>query len=235
MFYYIKDSPKNLYFQLIPKNGSSSILSSLINYDNTNYGGWTYSNVYGSIPQKVKALNYNKESFFNHVYNSKDTVAIVSLRDPYKRLVSAFLNKILDYPDLRFFKPFFERYGRDAATFNNNKIFYFDAFVDMILEFEKNISMLDRHVEKQSKLITLESDKIDYDIFLNTDNLHSDWNRVLDVFPKMPQLPKKKVNTSETNKFILELAGRNMKKIESIYEDDFSLFYDKIVENRGNL
>jgi hypothetical protein len=219
MFYYIKETPVNLFFNLIPKNASSSILTALINYKSFNVPDSGYENVYSLVSQKNLMLNENPA--LAKILSQNNSFKVTALRDPYKRTVSTFLNKILN-PDQRFFKVFFNRYTEDKDLLNKNPAFYFDRYIEMLSEF-KNLSDLDGHAQDQHSLLEICGQSSNYDLALNVDTLFKDWQKVQALYPKMPNLPKQKINSSSINSFLEFLDFKNFKEIESIYQKDYEV------------
>ena len=220
MFYYIKDTPHSLYWEIIPKNGSTSILSTFLSYDkNTTQH---FKEPYAAIPDKIIALNKNKKYFLNNVLDYEKTFFLIVLRDPYKRVVSAFLNKIVDNYDSRFFKPFYQKYGTDLFKFQNNKEYYFDKFVEMI-ESEENPKNIDRHIQKQVDFIDEKILNANKKIIINLENIASNWKDLQDLFPKIPNLLEAKQNASNSQKFCELINFKHIDKILHLYKEDYNL------------
>lgn len=220
MIYYIEETPNNLFFDLIAKNATNSILNALTNYKNSNYTGEESFNGYSLVPQQVIDFNANKNLFFNNIYSEKNTINFTCIRDPYHRVVSAYINKILNGSTKEFIVDFFNIYGEDLSVFRNEKEKYFNVFIDFIEN--SNSETLDGHVKPQSKLLELELKKYDY--VFKVDELAKSWNIVMDLFPGMPNLPKNKLNASESMNFIDEIDWLGLERIKKIYQDDYDIF-----------
>jgi hypothetical protein len=220
MFYYIKDNPKNLYFQLIPKNASRSALCSLLNYNNKNYLQENCNHLNFKIPKLIETLNKNKDLFFKDVYNKEDTVSAAILRDPYEKVVSAFLNKIVYEKHPNYFLKFYRDYGRPDFSQENNLLLYFDRFVDQLAN-SNSLSEYDVHVQEQTHSLFADFKDMEYDIFLNIETLYQDWETLRNTFPKLPDLPQKALNSSGAKDFIECYGKRNIKIIKKLYQKDY--------------
>jgi hypothetical protein len=230
MFYYIKGNPYGLYWQIIPKNGSMSVLSAFLSYGKA--VSRDFKDPYAAIPKKIKNLYDSKDQFLNYLIESKKDIFLIILRDPYKRVVSAFLNKIVDSYNEKFFKPFFLKYGTDISKFQNNKEFYFDKFIEMI-EDSKNPEDLDGHIRRQADFVEkriFETNKL---IVINLDNLYSEWAQVQSFFPKMPNLPSSPKNASASEEFCKLINFKHKDKILKIYKEDYDLFNIKSYQGKG--
>jgi hypothetical protein len=62
---------------------------------------------------------------------------------------------------------------------------------------------------------------MEYDILLNLETLYQDWETLQNIFPKLPDLPQKRLNVSGTKNFIGRHGKRNIETIKQIYQKDY--------------
>jgi hypothetical protein len=217
MIYYIEDTPNNLFFDLVPKNATTSILNALTNYNNDSYSGEVDTYIYEHLPGNQLYFNQNKHLFFTEIYSASNTINFTAIRDPYQRVVSAYLNKIVDHTYTQILNDFFSMYGYDSSVFRAEKEKYFDIFIDFIEN--SNLDHLDEHIKPQSKMLHLDLNMYNY--IFKTDDISASWNKVMDIFPKMPNISKNKINTSESLNFINHTDSFGIERIKKIYQDDY--------------
>jgi hypothetical protein len=223
MFYYIQDKPKNLYFEIIPKNASTSIIRSLNFYGARTDIPELAKNPYDQLPKKVLSLNRDRQMFLDTVYDSKNTKCFIALRDPYERAVSVFLNKVLNTnKDIRFFKKFFEIYGNDIDYLKQNPEFYFLKFLELLLSVD-DPSKIDLHAESQASFFKNGPNGSEWDLVLRVESLEKDWGLLIKNFPKVPKLSRVKDNESASSSFISHLGGKGLKEVKEIYSEDYQI------------
>lgn len=223
MFYYIKDKPESLYFEIIPKNASTSIIRSLNSYGSKINSLESGKSTYDQLPRKILSLNKDRQKFLDTMYDSENTKCFISLRDPYERAVSVFLNKVLNpNKDLRFFKKFFEIYGNDIDYLRQNPEFYFLKFLELLSSVD-DPSEIDLHAEGQASFFKNGPNGSNWDLVLRVDSLEKDWNLFMKKFPKVPELSKIKDNESASSFFISHLSGKGLEQVKEIYSEDYRI------------
>jgi hypothetical protein len=218
MFYYIEEKPQSLFFDLIPKNATTSVLNSLVNYGNPNKDIVGDFYIYENLPDYPTRLNDDLE-FINKLPYMENLFKVTCFRDPYLRVVSAFADKILNsrVKGFKFTEDFFIMYGKDLDVFRNDKIKYFDIFVDLIENFD--YEKLNEHVKPQTMILKFEFKE--YNKIFNFSTISEDWKDLTNIFPLLPDLPKQKVNKSTSDELLKIFQGRNLNKIKKIYEQDY--------------
>ncbi len=119
------------------------------------------------------------------------------LRDPFKRFISAYTNRVL--------------YRKDPG--------FFEHSVDMVLEKLENKKFENKHFLPQSFFIGKDLDY--FDICCCTNTLDIFEKAINSFFKREIKFPRVKSNSSHLS---LELSKHQLKKLSCIYEDDISLF-----------
>ena len=218
MFYYIEETPQSLFFDLIPKNASTDILNALINYGNTENNIKNDFYICEHLPENMVNINQDN-NFIDTIPDIKNLFKATCLRDPYLRAVSTFYDKIINNRSTYVLKDFFEIFGKDLEVFRNDKIKYFDFFVDYLQNCDLNKS--DIHIMLQKNILKLDIKK--YDKVFNVSTISKEWSQLTKIFPKIPNLPKKIINKSNSDDFLNILNKRNLNKIKKIYEEDYEI------------
>jgi len=120
------------------------------------------------------------------------------VRDPIKRFISAYKNRILYHRDVQFK----------------------DHSIDMILDKLENNNFENKHFLPQSYF--LGNDLNYYSFWSSTDNIDIFVEKVNDFFERKIDFPK--IQTGGGN-FQINLSNFQINKIEKIYIDDFQLIY----------
>lgn len=218
MFYYIEEEPQSLFFDLIYKNASTDILNSLINYGDIDNNPQNSIFVHDNLPKNIIKINEDA-TFINNILTRKDLFKTTCLRDPYLRAVSCFVDKILNNRSTDVIKDFFDMYGKDIDVFRNDKVKYFDIFLDFIDQSDFNT--IDSHLLPQSMTLKLKIQE--YDKVFNVFTLYEEWSELTKIFPKIPNLPKKIINQSNSEDLLKILNKRGLDKVKKIYESDYEM------------
>jgi hypothetical protein len=159
------------------------------------------------------------------------------VRNPYDRLLSAYLNKLggvtkkgeiapLYRPVLRQMKQYLQREG--ISTIKNTLNITFEEFVEFI--FRNGVAQLDQHFWLQSDIACL--DIIDYDYIGRFEQLESDANEALsklgvkEPFPSAGETQVMQTRASEKMKQYYR-AENLYEKVYEVYRPDFDLLgYD---------
>lgn len=127
-------------------------------------------------------------SQLNEVLSGHDFVRFVALRDPFRRLVSAFFDKVrIPGPHSQAF--WTTQGARQDAT---SDIEIFGAFLEHVAATPD--TERDPHWQTQTRVGMLLD--IHYSVTLDADRLDRDWERLRRMVPGLPPLGQKKLNTS---------------------------------------
>jgi hypothetical protein len=218
MIYYIEEKPQSLFVDLIYKNATCSMLNSLVNYGKNKKNIEGNTSIHDLLPTDIIKINENN-IFFDSIKDLEDIFKVTCFRDPHARVISAFLDKILNNRSTNVIADFFVLHGKDLEKFKNDPIKYFDIFVDFIYNSDKNY--LDHHIKPQNMIIKFNPEQ--YNKVLNFSTIEKDWEEVIKIFPKLPNLPANKVNSNKYPELKEILSTRNIKKIKEIYETDYAM------------
>ena len=200
-------------YGIIQKNASTSVIATL----NTLYYGKTIT---GTPYQMLDNLEKNNKICRLSQYSDDEIMSILedphyykftTLRDPYKRFVSAYMTKLVDMPE------FVDLYGvgEDMIVNLDNAIEYISNTPD---------ELRDRHFMSQHYLGDF--DTIKYKRVMHVRNLYHNWNLLRRDKPNLPKLGKIR-NTTASEDFLQIINNYHPSakhKIKDIYKIDYDLF-----------
>lgn len=194
-------------FVIIRKNASTSILAALYSHKHN----IEYSSL--NFPINVNATD---------IYScSKDRVLLnsfkfIALRDPFERLLSGFIHKIIKHPhkegkDYFKYQPDYAKYSKDIPK----------AF-DMFLSFleQADFANIDEHFAFQHDLGRF-NDTF-YDKIIRVETLENDWKDLQSKI-KLPNLPRHKIHSSGSENYLGLLKPIFYDRVFKLYECDFIL------------
>ena len=140
MYYYISHKRKTIITH-IAKNGCESLRYLLLKDEGIFQ---EEMDIWNKMTQNIIHNPYHVRYFITH----KKYKIITIVRDPYRRLVSGYIDKILgnNYNYLQFCKNIMRFYKRD---FNDPKKVTFTEFVNYVVA-HKNFNVMDEHFKPQS-------------------------------------------------------------------------------------
>lgn len=170
-------------------------------------------------PKKLKIHQNNTDSTFVEMgENFLSSFKFTFVRNPFKRVVSAYNSKILMKSD-NIWKLFF-----NENKINLNIDLSFEYFL-LLLQKQK-IYNIDPHFRPQTALMC--KDFIAYDFIGHLENIKEDIAFVSDYV----DLPKRKLNPTNEGISIKDLSAQDIDIILDIYKDDFALLsYDTDINN----
>lgn len=161
-------------------------------------------------------LHKDSDEYLSFVKNSFN---FVCLRDPYKRFISNFYDKIVLNPNGKEGRDFLKKYNvNDVEPIKKLKIF--------LKYVEANKETLDPHFWTQTKLSG--SEMIQYDHVVLLENIEFGWKLLESKFTNVPSLISNKKNQSGSQDFAKIVSNDPSlksiyQKIKMIYLDDYKL------------
>jgi hypothetical protein len=208
LFIYSNIDELDASFVAIRKNASTSIAASVWSHKS----GINYSSKKFPVDiNKTKVYTYTTEE------PNLNSFKFIAIRDPFERLVSGFIHKIIKHPHVEG-KEYFA-YQPDHAKYKNNIPKAFDLFVSFLEK--SNINSVDVHFAPQYQLGRFDS--IVYDKIIKVENLQDDWKDLQSTI-KLPDLPKNKIHFSGSVNYLETLRPVFYDRVFSIYKNDYSLY-----------
>lgn len=210
-FCWINEKYKVLFCG-IPKNASTSLRGSFLLRENSQYSRMTYKDFLGQIS--------HPEEYFT----------FTCLRDPIKRLISAYWWLIQgaqgDNP--------YNNLGSRGIVEIRDQGDRFASFVDTI---EKD-GFFDLHIRPQIHFLTTESgESIKINKYLFIDSLDADFSHLCSLLEtrnhitkeeKLNKAPRENINSSIRPLDLINIVNSNvalLQKIKSLYRQDFILYH----------
>lgn len=191
-------------FVCIRKNASSSIGHAIFKYNN----GYWYD---GEINE------YGIYTPSRDIPNNLNTYKFTCIRDPFERIVSAFLHKVIVNPGIaaeEYFisNPYHNKFLNDIPAYFNNFIEYIE---------NTGVINTDIHFNLQSKAIRY--GEVSYNKILRFENIIKDWEDVKKDIDGLPDLPKQKVNSTSSYKYYDILRPIFLSRVQEIYKKDYDM------------
>lgn len=223
---YVKD--KNFVFTFIPKAACTNwkcILRSLAGYQD-------YLNVSLAHDRVKSGLTYlNTVNDADAILNDHKVAKYCFVRDPYSRVLSAYLNKI-------------EPYVTGERDKNQGNVFFYEVYesiksyveeddelikVDFYsflkwLSYSNSYFVNNEHWFPQNRILHL--DKIKYDFIGRMESIEQDSGVLLGLMQSHVEFPKKTIAGHSTNagdKFSKYYCTKSIALVNKIYKDDFNL------------
>lgn len=192
---------KTLIYYPCPKNANTSAKMFFARHGNV---ADQYLFVGDNVPQKHEKNEHyqGKKSIISFLpskqpFEKRDVdLKCCILRDPVKRFISAYKNRILYHGD---------------SEFNNHT-------VDMIIEKLENNNFENKHFLPQT--FFLGPDINYYSFWATTDNIHIFVDRINDFFGRKIEFPKIQTGGNEAK---INLSNSQIERIEKIYFNDYKL------------
>lgn len=196
-------------FVAIRKNASSSIANAIYSLKN---------NMPYGHPDFPIDINHTDIFLYDHPLKSPDVFKFTCVRDPFERLLSGFVHKVLKHPHEEIRQ--YTHAHPDHRSLIDEPIKYFDHF----LSFLENhgLAEIDPHFALQYDCARF--DKINYDIVLDQSSLFSDWKKIQERIVGMPDLLEHKVHYSGSETFISTLKPLFIERVKYLYSKDYELF-----------
>ncbi len=202
---------KNYIYFSVPKAASTTILTILNKAESYNL---ITNNLLHSPHNPINSFFSNSIQDFSDLLEKSFKFTLV--RNPYTRVLSAYLNKIAQYdPNIT---PYFEKRYKTK----NNKISFID-FLHIISKDDQN--ELDPHWKPQTKLTFIDFIKLDF--IGHIEYLHNDFKKIIrKIYNKeKTQIDERKNFLKENKKKINLFYNENaFKLVRQIYHDDFNNF-----------
>jgi hypothetical protein len=183
-------------------------------------------------------LYLNKIADYDNLLFNDEIKKYSCVRNPYSRVLSAYLNKIYPYVlnsiknKTYYFKVFSEILIYKENKFPHKSNVDFDCFVNWLWDSKKNANKFDVHWRPQSELI--DYDNIKYDFIAKIENINEDADFILKSIScdiKFPnQMNIKFAPNHSDKKLTLFYTTEIKEKIDFIYSQDFINFnYEKVI------
>lgn len=198
-FKFIKNN-KTIFITTSSKSGSNTVLNLFL----PEKGIATSDKNPISIHYKAKKYQINKIP----ENSNENFIKFKFVRNPYKRIVSAFLH--LNNVNLSFYEFLIE-----VKKFLNNQ--------------NQNNNLLKTQVLQLSHMYILQKDNIDYDYISKIENLDNDIIKINQMYKLDLKYDNKKLNTRNTKSIVekkIDYIRDKLKKYRSNIPDDYSFFYN---------
>ncbi|XP_070542459.1 carbohydrate sulfotransferase 11-like [Ptychodera flava] len=184
---------------------------------------------FSANPRKRQAYAYRKLSQYNKTERAQlmeeDYTKFMFVRHPFSRLISCFVDKVVDNPDDNFLSVVL-RNVRSAMGSNSTKL-TFPEFVDYLIKME-DVNQLGTHYRPMYALCAPCS--IKYDFVGNFESLQADAAYILNKigakfdFPNF--VPHATNSSAKKNilRYFSQLSVEQIKALYRVYENDFKLF-----------
>jgi hypothetical protein len=196
-------------FIAIRKNASTSIANAIYSFK---------ANMPYDHPDFPKDINHSDVFNYSRYPGDelKNTFNFVCLRDPFERLVSGFVHKLIQHPyeEVEQYLNVFPDYRKDIDDIPLS----FDKFLGFLESFD--MSQIDAHFATQYECGRF--DVVDYGLILEQNSIYKSWHKVQEKVPGMPDLPNYKFHNSDSESYhnILE---EFRPRVEKLYAVDYSL------------
>lgn len=208
LFIYSNIDNLDASFVAIRKNASTSIAAALyknkydINYDS---------------PEFPKDLNKTDIFSYTDELSILNSYKFVCMRNPFEKLVSGFIHKIVQHPDVE---------GKAYFEYNSEYVKHLDDIpksFDMFLSFleQSDINSVDIHFVPQYQSGRFNS--ISYNSILKVETLYKDWKNMQKNL-NVPDLPNHKIHQSESETYLELIKDKFYNRVKTLYEADFDMY-----------
>jgi hypothetical protein len=192
-------------FIAIRKNASSSIGHAIFKYEN----GYWYD-------RDINSSNVYKYDL--NIPNNLNDYKFTCLREPFEKLVSGFIHKVIMHPHIEA-KDYFDKNPNNRSMIHNMPK-YFDSFVSYIeLTGVENV---DVHFKLQYECARF--NKILYNKIILLENIKNDWKSLQKDIIGLPDLPNAKVHSTPAKEYYSMLRPKFISRIKKIYEKDYEIY-----------
>lgn len=200
-------------YGVIQKNASTSVISALNKlYYGKSIVGTPYQ-MLESAPKnnKMCSLSHYSEDEIKSILEDPHFYKVTTLRDPYKRFVSAYMTKLVNMP------LFVQTYG-----ISDDKIINLDNAIEFISNTPDEL----REIHFKSQYLAGNFNIIKYKRVMHVRNLYNNWNLFRKDKPGIPKLGPVRnfTNSSDMIQIINNYHPRARSKIMDIYKIDYELF-----------
>lgn len=221
---FVSQESRYVYFR-IPKAANSTIVNTLAYYDrNLNFN----PNDSTASKTKEKYSNFLLTNVFTQKQLHEKYFLFTFVRNPYSRVLSAYLDKILDKKE-KYDSSHYKKYRNKMFKFSNSKKITFENFVIYL----ENGGLYDNpHWTPQLDLIPVDIGKLDF--IGKQENLEDDINHItLKLFNSdKVETHSKLFHETGANNLIKEYYTKELQdKVYTLYKDDFDSFkYDRDID-----
>ena len=208
LFIYSNLDNLDASFVAIRKNASTSIAAALYKHKyNLDYNSADFP----SDPNHTDIFSYTYEPATLNDYK------FICIRDPFEKLVSGFIHKIIQHPYVE---------GKAYFEYNPEYINYVDDIpksFDMFLSFleQSDINSVDIHFVPQT--LSGRFDSTIYNKILRTNNLFKDWKSLQNDI-NLPDLSINHIHWSGSIRYLDLLKSRFYDRAKILYAEDFDLY-----------
>jgi hypothetical protein len=161
----------------------------------------------------------NHTDIFSYTYElpSLNSYKFTCIRDPFEKLLSGFIHKIIQNPHVEG-KAYFE-YNPNYKDYIKDIPKSFDMFLSFLEQ--SDINSVDIHFvpQHQSGRFNI----VKYNTLLKVDNLYEDWkNMQKDIH--LPDLPNHKIHKSGSEMYIEPIKNKFYDRVKTLYEEDFDIY-----------
>lgn len=198
-------------FVCIRKNASTSIKSAIYSLKNE----ISYEDE--SFPKDVNGTGTFIYRPKNAIPDLSNTFNFICLRDPFERIVSFFIHKIINHPHVEI-REYVNKYP-DYRKHYNALEQGFDHFLKFLAE--SDLSNVDEHFAYQYDCGAF--DQIKYNLVLDFNNMN--WDMVRQSIPGMPNLPADKIHSTNSHYAVQQLKNFEP-RVKDLYKKDYDLIKD---------
>jgi len=214
---------KKVVYTPIPKAANSTIKKCLWSASGVDIEGKNINSTIFKNPGPSRKISDIDNQELDIIFKADDWFRFSFVRNPYKRLVSGYKDKILGLNNPKKSYSFLKR-----INWHSDQLPSFDEFIQVICKQPDDA--MDWHWMPQSRLLM--PDIIQYDFFGKLENFHDDMKSVLlkmNVSPeKIDDILSVFLNkTTEKKGNTVQISEKTAEMIASKYSRDFELFeYD---------
>ncbi len=207
----IRLAKEQLIYIPIPKNACTSVMHALheiefgYTYDHDAHRQWGYRDIHDYYQKRSDAFTGVKE------LHKSDCISFAIVRDPVKRVVSCYRNRVVDLKDLEKSRMVLEHEGLPVEPDIN-------TFVLRLEEYQKANKIIEHHSRPQAKFLDNTLAYLDYVYPIE------EFDMLVDMLKEYkPDLEMKSKKTGGSSYSLQDLSAEALEKAIAFYKKDYEL------------